>query len=443
MLFKFIKVNIYLFAILRRHRKMATTFKYWDDCVHPLDIEALWLNPQVRTEWLDSGETKGQKVHLSRDPDGQPFLTQTEMRAIAEIIDRRHFHSQIDVDMICAIAELESDRQVLATRYIKKTKETTLGVMQISPKICNWMYREHGYRACMVDEEKSTLYRPFVNIYFGVAYLKWLSNFEHRARGEEFIVRAFHGGTKKATHKSTNPYWKQYVSIKENLPSRKFIAQRPIMDPNSNLIPTTTTTNDIKHILWDSRASPEDMEQMWNHREVQKQWLKSRETRGQVRFCKDVDKGLYISKVELKTVAEILLSKHFNTRVIKSEFLCAAVEIISARFLNGVGSRIGLMGIDYSTAEWIYKELGYKAYKVESVEDLKKPFISMYFGAAYMIWLSEYEGRERSPQFIMKAIIYGPKNVTLEETCPTWLKFQEQLSYYESMKRQSESCNIM
>lgn len=59
---------------------MATTFKYWDDCVHPLDIEALWLNPQVRTEWLDSGETKGQKVHLSRDPDGQPFLTQTEMR---------------------------------------------------------------------------------------------------------------------------------------------------------------------------------------------------------------------------------------------------------------------------------------------------------------------------------------------------------------------------
>lgn len=57
---------------------------------------------------------------------------------------------------------------------------------------------------------------------------------------------------------------------------------------------------DIKHILWDSRASPEDMEQMWNHREVQKQWLKSRETRGQVRFCKDVDKGLYISKVELK-----------------------------------------------------------------------------------------------------------------------------------------------
>lgn len=43
--------------------------------------------------------------------------------------------------MICAIAELESDRQVLATHYIKKTKETTLGIMQISPQIANWLYR--------------------------------------------------------------------------------------------------------------------------------------------------------------------------------------------------------------------------------------------------------------------------------------------------------------
>lgn len=59
---------------------MTCRFKYWNDCVHPLDIEALWLDPQVRTEWLDAGETKGENVHLSRDPEGQPFLTQTEMR---------------------------------------------------------------------------------------------------------------------------------------------------------------------------------------------------------------------------------------------------------------------------------------------------------------------------------------------------------------------------
>lgn len=39
------------------------------------------------------------------------------------------------------------------------------------------------------------------------------------------------------------------------------------------------------------------------------------------------------------------------------------------------------------------RDLGYKAYRVESVEDLTKPFVSMYFGAGYLAWLSEYEGR--------------------------------------------------
>lgn len=43
--------------------------------------------------------------------------------------------------MICAIAELESDRQPLATRYDKKTKETTLGIMQITLKTAEWLVR--------------------------------------------------------------------------------------------------------------------------------------------------------------------------------------------------------------------------------------------------------------------------------------------------------------
>lgn len=58
----------------------SVSFKYWDDCVNPHDLEAMWADPDVRAEWLNAGETKGSKVHLSRDPDGQPYLTQTEMK---------------------------------------------------------------------------------------------------------------------------------------------------------------------------------------------------------------------------------------------------------------------------------------------------------------------------------------------------------------------------
>lgn len=35
--------------------------------------------------------------------------------------------------------------------------------------------------------------------------------------------------------------------------------------------------------------------------------------------------------------------------------LGALAEVISLRFLNGVGPRTGIMGIDYSTALWLYK----------------------------------------------------------------------------------------
>jgi hypothetical protein len=35
-----------------------------------------------------------------------------------------------------------------------------------------------------------------------------------RPRNEEFIVRAYKGGTKKATHKSTLRYWNSYVAVK-------------------------------------------------------------------------------------------------------------------------------------------------------------------------------------------------------------------------------------
>ncbi|KAB5547974.1 hypothetical protein DKX38_011380 [Salix brachista] len=131
------------------------------------------------------------------------------------------FKAEKLADMICAIAELESDRQPLSTKwYGKKTKETALGIMQILPKTAEWLVRDLGYQAYEVEGNPENLYRPFVSVYFGLG----ISIFEAfcRVRSEEFIVRAYNGGPKKATHKSTLTYWKRYLSVKESLPSRYF-----------------------------------------------------------------------------------------------------------------------------------------------------------------------------------------------------------------------------
>uniref|UniRef100_A0A7N0RHF8 Transglycosylase SLT domain-containing protein n=1 Tax=Kalanchoe fedtschenkoi TaxID=63787 RepID=A0A7N0RHF8_KALFE len=422
---------------------MAISFKYWNECVEPCDLEDMWNNNEVSTEWLNAGEARGHKVHLSRDPDGQPYLTQVEMRAVAGIVIGRHFDSHIDLDMICAIAELGSDRQPLAARYDKKMKETTVGIMQVLPKNADWLAGDLGYQAYEIQGNHNLLYRPFVNVYFGIAYLKWLSNYESKGRSEEFVVRAYKGGVKRATHKSTLPYWRRYLSVKESFPSRKGNQDAPAVSKLSLLARPELQAAEGGFVYWDSKTSPEDMDDMWNHPNIVKEWIKSGEKRGKVRFSHNEEKRPYLSRQELEAVAEIILFKHFSTRNVKPAVLCALADIVSLRFVNGSGERIGIMGINYPTATWLYKDLGYKAYKVDSAEDLTRPFVSMYFGAAYLAWLSEYEGRERSPEFVVQAYLSGPKNVTYQEAGPLWLKFEEALSNYGHTKKEQGSCSVL
>lgn len=54
------------------------------------------------------------------------------------------------------------------------------------------------------------------------------------------------------------------------------------------------------HEYWDSRASTEDMIEMWNNNDVAREWMKCGEKRGKVRFSHDKDKRPYLSRVEVK-----------------------------------------------------------------------------------------------------------------------------------------------
>ncbi|XP_020100746.1 uncharacterized protein LOC109718756 isoform X1 [Ananas comosus] len=422
---------------------MSVSFKYWDDCVDPEDMRSMWMNAAVSKEWIDAGERMGQKVHLSRDPDGEPYLTQTEMRAVAEIIVQRHFNSQLDPDMLCAVAEIASNRILLIENYDKKKKERTAGLMQIAPEVAEWLAREMGYRNYEVEGDPMLLYKPFVNVYFGAAYIKWLSSSDGKERSEEFVIRAYRGGIKKATHKSTADYFQRYLSVRDSLLAKR---AEEIYDDNplaSDGLRARMLKAGEECTFWDSAVSAEDMEEMWKHPDVLKEWAKSGERRGRVRFSHDSEKRPYLSRVEVKAVAEIIISRHFSSRGVKPTALAALAEVCSMRFVNGIRSRTGLMGIDYPTALWLYKDVGCRAYKVTSVDDLYNPFVSMYFGAAYLAWLSEYEGRERSHEFIVQAYLGGPENVNLQETGPLWNKFQEALSNYGDSKKDQGSCCIL
>lgn len=42
------------------------------------------------------------------------------------------------------------------------------------------------------------------------------------------------------------------------------------------------------------------------------------------------------------------------------------------------------------------RDMGFKSYKLRSRDDLSNPFLAMYFGAAYVCWLTTYSGRYQS-----------------------------------------------
>lgn len=429
---------------------MAPSIKYWDDWVDPEDMAAMWAIPDVYDEWISAGEKQGQKVHLSRDPDGQPCLTQTEMKAMVDIIIDRHFKGRLDTVMICAIAEIESNRQPFAYRYEPKLGEASTGVMQTLQSTAEWLARDMGYRAYELQGASTMLYRPFVSVYFGAAFLKWLSTYDGKKRSEEFMVRAYNGGPKRATHKSTLRYWTRYQLVKQELPVKSNVpvqpsgnGSMPSSDASSALASNPSNTGG-EWTYWDDKVSREDMMEMWKHPEVRREWTKDGEIEGKVRFSRDSEKRPYLTTIEIKAVAEIIVSRHFASNRIKPVLLASLAEISSMRLLYGSDPPNGIMQIGFPTAVWLYKDLDYTAYKIRSLEDLSNPFVSMYFGTAYICWLSTYEGRERSDQFIIQAYMGGPQGVNVQETGPFWLKYLDTLPKYETRKKASQGgCAIL
>ncbi|KAL2609169.1 hypothetical protein R1flu_027742 [Riccia fluitans] len=458
--------------------KTAPTLKFWDDCADPKDIQALWDHPAVNKEWTAAGEKPGQKVHMSRTFEGPACITETEMKAIAEIIIGRFF-TKVDPAMICAIAEIESARNPLAYRWEESVQEASTGLMQTLQSTAEWLAKDLGYRAYSVDWASSMLYRPFVSVYFGCAYLKWLSTYDGKRRSEEFMVRGYNGGPKGATNKITLVYWNKYLVAKQNLYMKSDLVAPPIA-PNpsiasygaheSNRMEGSTTkpkpwprakpsnaplavvhpqeekprVDPVKEwTFWEEKCSPEDVDYMWKHSFVKKEWTRAGEKRGRVRFSRDTKLRPFLTVAELQAIAENITARFFTYRGINSGMLCALAEISSNRLLHGLDGQNGIMGLSFETAMWLYRDMGYKSYRLKVNEDLTKPFVSMYFGAAYVCFLSNHGNRPRSDDFVVRAYKGGVDAVEEPETMSFWVQYLEARSHYRLQPRKGDgSCCV-
>jgi len=64
---------------------------YWEERVSMEDLDDMWRHPEVKREWTQSNEKKGQ-VRFARDAELQPYLTTTELKVIGTSFA---FHKQL------------------------------------------------------------------------------------------------------------------------------------------------------------------------------------------------------------------------------------------------------------------------------------------------------------------------------------------------------------
>ncbi|GBG81380.1 hypothetical protein CBR_g32054 [Chara braunii] len=427
--------------------------KFWDDWVDPADMAAMWERSDVYAEWIAAGERPGRKVHMSKLSDGKPYVTQTEMWAMANIIIQRHFKGAVEPAMVCAIAELESSRQPLAYRFEPALGEASTGLMQTLQSTAEWLARDMGYHAYSVDWAVTLLYRPFVSVYYGVAYIHWLSSYCGKQQSEEFIVRAYNGGPHGSHSKATLHYWQRYQSVKKAIPIPKTPVKKvmpvkleaekvktvEVMKPVSvdggtveaQELPVVSSGTTKEWSFWEEKASAEDMMQLWRRPEIRKEWLRAGERHGRVRICRDAQKRPYLTKLELRAVVEITLENHFAGKEIDPLMLCALAEIGSQRLIYGPGeNQTGLMQTELTTAQWLFRDMGFKKYRVDVPDALSQPFTSTYFGAAYVQWLAEHNGKKQSEEFIVRGYGGGPGGINRPATVTYWLKYLEAKAMY-------------
>lgn len=486
----------------------------WEDLAEAADLAEMWEREDVRTEWTKRGGREGSSIPMEKTKKGEPILTITELVAVAQITLQRHFPrlstilpspspslppSLHTICCVAAIAEVESSRLPLSLRYEPRREESSTGLMQVLQSTGEWLARDMGYTYYSVDWSSSlSLYPPFTALYFGCAYLDWLSTYGGRKRREEFMVRGYNGGPGGVEGEKTERYWEKYQVAKKiyirfletrlatlyplpspspspsphPLPSplltpsqnpradKKFhplpaeeilsnFSSIRLSDPEKkpektekkpekigknteknfekNIAPEILPVNKIKKVFgwtsWEEKTNFSDLEDLWNRRIVREQWEKTHEKPGFVRFSRDKNFRPFVTREELRGVVEIILDRCFRGKNIDVALVCGIGEAGSFRFVD---SPLGVMSVSLSTATWLYSDLNFKSYSIFDESNLQRPFTSVYFGIAYIFWLSSYNNISRNEEFIVRAYHGGPTEFE---------KNEKTLFFYEAYKR--------
>ena len=148
---------------------------------------------------------------------GEPEPLEADaVRALARDTAARHGF-RADVNMLVAMAWIESGFDPRAVRAEKHIDDASGGLMQTLLGTAQWLYDAFPKYRAMGRPGFDDLLDPEISMYFGAAYVDWLSTYAGRIRNEQWIVRAYNGGPGAGAQRSrqTANHWRKYQDARK------------------------------------------------------------------------------------------------------------------------------------------------------------------------------------------------------------------------------------
>ena len=145
----------------------------------------------------------------------QQRLSLGEVKNLADTVNREYFPN-VDPVMATTIAKIESNFRPGATREEPGDRQST-GLMQtLHGTALDMASRGHNVFPL---ERIERLKVPITSMYYGQAYLSFLSRYKGQPRSEEWIVKSYNGGP-GADNAAVNRYYERYLKAKQDIERR-------------------------------------------------------------------------------------------------------------------------------------------------------------------------------------------------------------------------------
>ncbi|GMH43454.1 hypothetical protein BSKO_11376 [Bryopsis sp. KO-2023] len=139
---------------------------------------------------------------------------------ISKRIVEGNFNGLISPLVLASICLIESGGSVNMTKWEEHLNESRHGLCQMLFSTAQFLYAS-GYRRYQVSKPKA-LHCPEIALYFGAAYLKYLSEFNGEKQGERFVVCAYCGVDEEAAEES----WSKYLRARQQLENLEEMIRR-------------------------------------------------------------------------------------------------------------------------------------------------------------------------------------------------------------------------